>query len=505
MAKYAHSDRPVRLSAQDIDYIARVVATEVPVGRDPLTYQRMVGGVVDTITNRLASGRYGKTVTDVLNERRAFSKITGPARLNPHGSVQNTPRAPRSVQNAVNEHLAKRQAGLPPAIGGALDYANPYYSDASNLRRWVNPMIEAGAKALGLGRSVHFHGLAPGNRSAPDTRISGPRGFMEKVDPSVTHSYDLPVPAPTRRSPYRPDEARSPSAPTNRTLRPQEQTYAAPLGPVERAPLGPASLRPDRPMPGGRIPGAPPPDFIRPMPTGPVKPDPVRANPVDPKVLAAYREYAQLRGLAPAQPAPTAVMRPPDPVLDVPGAPPPPLAAPQIQPPVQAPVVNPVQPRGYSVPPVAPSLPGDHLGNTWQDTPQGRAVTNRFGVTTIQRPDGTTASPGGPFGNMDTSKLGNLAKTGLGGGLGAMLGGAMAGPLGAMAGGAIGRELAGGGNPMSSGSGGGFLGGLFGTRDPWAGVRESSGRSTSPSTGSSSRSSSTSGSKRDTRDRPDYR
>ena len=103
----------IQLSDQDIDYIARVVATEVPGGvrRNPMEYNRMVGAVVDTVTNRLASGRYGKTVPEVLNQNRAFSKITGPKRLAPYGSVENTPRAPKYVQNAVNEHLASRRAG----------------------------------------------------------------------------------------------------------------------------------------------------------------------------------------------------------------------------------------------------------------------------------------------------------------------------------------------------------------------------------------------------------
>ena len=171
----------VSLSDQDIEYISRVVATEVPewINRQhPDVYRDMVAAVTDTITNRLASGRYGKRIVDVVNQRSAFSKINGPATLEPYGSVQNTPRASATARQTVYEHLADRNRDAPSLIGGYLDYANPFYSSPSNLLEWINPMIAAGALKLGIGQAVHYHGLAPGNKPAPNYVLRTPAGFM---------------------------------------------------------------------------------------------------------------------------------------------------------------------------------------------------------------------------------------------------------------------------------------------------------------------------------------
>lgn len=155
----------VNLTQQDIDYIARVVDTEVPrsIARtNPAEYERMVQAVTDTVVNRVASDRFPNSVTGVLNQNRQFSKVTGPSRLDPYGSVQRTPRAPADVRTAVSTHIANRVQGTPSIIGGAVNYANPNVSDRSNLNGWVNPMIEAGARAFGVGQNVHYHGNAPG-------------------------------------------------------------------------------------------------------------------------------------------------------------------------------------------------------------------------------------------------------------------------------------------------------------------------------------------------------
>lgn len=157
--------RTINLTDRDIDYISRVVDTEVPRSiqrRDPAVYRDMVRAVVDTVTNRLASEGYPKSVTGVLNQRRQFSKITGPSSLDPYGSVQNTPVASQVTQDLVREHIGNRVAGGEPIIGDAVNYANPNFSSKSNLSGWINPMIEAGAKKLGLGNAIHWHGNAPG-------------------------------------------------------------------------------------------------------------------------------------------------------------------------------------------------------------------------------------------------------------------------------------------------------------------------------------------------------
>lgn len=164
----------VNLTQRDIDYISRVVDTEVPRSlqrKNPEEYSRMVRAVVDTVTNRMASGRFPSSATGVLNQRRQFSKITGPSSLNPYGSVQNTPRAPEAVRNIVADHVASRAAGSPSTIGGSLNYANPNYSSRRNLG-WINDMINAGAQKLGIGKAVHYHGNAPGTQPVGEYSVA---------------------------------------------------------------------------------------------------------------------------------------------------------------------------------------------------------------------------------------------------------------------------------------------------------------------------------------------
>lgn len=372
--------------------------------------------------------------------------------------------------------------------GRRLDWANP--KDLPVFKEIVQRAKAAGITGIGAGPgymrpgSMHLGFGSPMTWGAGGRSKNAPGWLSEAYNSASVARPQLPI---------------TPSNPPLPTPRPTAPLNAAPTESIRRQPLGPASLPPDRMMPSGLLPNAPV-DRIRPMPGGTLP-----QTGVDPRMLAAYQQMAQSRMAAPVNP----VQQPQLAAPQQPAAPPlgPPRQVrnyPIYQAPIpQTPVQQPVAP---SAPSAAPSLPSDHLGNTWQDGPMGRSITNRFGVTTIQRPDGTTASPGGPFGNMDTSRMGGMVRTGLGGGLGAMLGGAVAGPIGGIVGGAIGRELANGRNQSNSGGLGGLLGGMFGgsQRDPWAGQRESS-RSTSQSSGSSRSSSSSSGSRRDTRDRPDYR
>lgn len=178
----------VHLTQRDVDYISRVVDTEVPrsiARRNPAEYNRMVRAVVDTVTNRMASGQFPSTATGVLNQRRQFSKITGPGSLNPYGSVQKAPRAPAEVKSLVMDHVAARAAGAPPTIGGALNYANPHFSSKSNLG-WIGDMISAGAEKLGVGKSVHYHGNAPGTKPVGDYTLSAesmPGSFVPRPTP----------------------------------------------------------------------------------------------------------------------------------------------------------------------------------------------------------------------------------------------------------------------------------------------------------------------------------
>lgn len=239
----------VDLSQQDIDYIGRVVATEVPSGlrrTNPREYARMVGAVVDTMANRLAARKYGPSIEAVANQRRAFSKITGPRSLNPYGSVSKAPKAPKDVQATVNAHIAKRAQGVPSEVAGALDYANPHFSDLSNLRSWVNPMISAGALKLGQGLMTHFHGLAPGKQPAPDVGYRTPAGFMPEMEPGMARQIGIPTPSPKPSVPevekQREQRAMMAGAGVLGLDGRQSGTFSAPAGTITRGPALQAAL-----------------------------------------------------------------------------------------------------------------------------------------------------------------------------------------------------------------------------------------------------------------------
>ncbi len=155
----------IHLTSKDIDNLNRVVATEVDhrlATSHPKEYAQQVRGVVDTILNRLASGRWGDTVASVANAKNQFSAINGPTnkKYTVWGSVGKVPdsQVPGFMKNVVSSWLTKRTAGEPSSVGGGLNYANPQFSDAKNLG-WINALD--GPK-YGYGDSIHFHGTVKG-------------------------------------------------------------------------------------------------------------------------------------------------------------------------------------------------------------------------------------------------------------------------------------------------------------------------------------------------------
>lgn len=184
----------VQLTQRDIDYISRVVDTEVPPSlarTNPAEYERMVQAVVDTVTNRVASEQFPNRTVDVLNQDRQFSKISGPSRLDPYGSVQNAPRASQRAQDAVYDYVAARAQGAPRTAGGAVNYANPNYSSQRNLTSWIEPMVAAGAQAFGVGNSTHYHGNAPGMRNVDEYGLLA-EGIPSGNIPTPTFREDIP-------------------------------------------------------------------------------------------------------------------------------------------------------------------------------------------------------------------------------------------------------------------------------------------------------------------------
>ncbi|HAV4658488.1 TPA: hypothetical protein JIT99_10240 [Acinetobacter baumannii] len=169
----SRTGRTLQLSSQDIEDLIKVTSTEVVGSLKGEAFTKQTHGVVDTILNRVASGKWGDSVRDVANAKRQFTKITGPKsyktksgkviKLNPYGSVQNMPLKdvnPR-VRAEVLSYLERRANGQESSVGGHLNYANPYVSDKKNRDAWVDAFFEKSKKdglVFGSGKNVHGHG-----------------------------------------------------------------------------------------------------------------------------------------------------------------------------------------------------------------------------------------------------------------------------------------------------------------------------------------------------------
>ncbi len=126
-------------------------------------------GVIDTILNRVASGRlgpgqrhFGSTVSAVVNQRNQFSDVNGPIARDQHhrSSVEQIPvsQISQRVNDLVDSYLRDRENGEPSSVGTNLNYANPNYSDAVNLP-WINALS---GPRYGKGTAMHYHGTTPG-------------------------------------------------------------------------------------------------------------------------------------------------------------------------------------------------------------------------------------------------------------------------------------------------------------------------------------------------------
>ena len=145
----------LKLSSQDVTDLKKVVATEWD-KRSP----SQLKGIIDTVLNRVASGKWGNTVAGVANARSQFSDINGPVawRQGRH-SIGQVPigRVSARVGQLTERYLAMREGGVGSSVGDNLNYANPHYSDRKNLR-WINKLR---GPTLGSGVSIHRHGTTP--------------------------------------------------------------------------------------------------------------------------------------------------------------------------------------------------------------------------------------------------------------------------------------------------------------------------------------------------------
>lgn len=160
----------LKLSEQDIIDIMKVASTEVVPSLKGKAFEDQAAGVIDTILNRTASGKYGNGVRGVVNQRWAFSDINAP-RKGAYGSVQNVPmkRVSRRMENFVRKYLEERALGRESSVGLNVSYANPnYLGEASAAtKKWVREVEKQAEKTgqkFGAGKAIHVHGTPKADR-----------------------------------------------------------------------------------------------------------------------------------------------------------------------------------------------------------------------------------------------------------------------------------------------------------------------------------------------------
>lgn len=168
--KNAVTGRVLKLSEQDIVDIMKVASTEVVGSLKGKNFEQQAAGVIDTILNRTASGKYGKNVREVVNQRWAFSDINAP-RKGAYGSVQNVPmkRVSKRMENYVRKYLEERALGRESSVGLNVSYANPnYLGEASAAtKKWVREVEKQAEKTgqkFGAGKAIHVHGTPKADR-----------------------------------------------------------------------------------------------------------------------------------------------------------------------------------------------------------------------------------------------------------------------------------------------------------------------------------------------------
>ena len=156
--------KELKLSEQDIVDIMKVASTEVVGSLKGKNFENQAAGVVDTILNRAASGKFGNSVREVINQKNAFSDINT-KRKTAYGKVQNVPtsRVSRRMELFVRSYIEKRAQGEKSIVGSNISYANPnFLGEASKAtKKWVAE-VERQAKEsgqiFGAGNAIHVHG-----------------------------------------------------------------------------------------------------------------------------------------------------------------------------------------------------------------------------------------------------------------------------------------------------------------------------------------------------------
>ena len=158
----------------DQELLARTIMAEA--GGEP--YQGQLG-VASVVNNRLRSPQYPNSMRDVLMQPKQFSAWNGVTGAN--GGVGGNNAWQGDIPPDVNQLAANVLAGMyEDPTGGALNYANPAHSDASNLP-WIHGM--SGQTQIGN----HLFGTAGG----------GGGTYQPEVGQATVSAMNAPAEPPT--------------------------------------------------------------------------------------------------------------------------------------------------------------------------------------------------------------------------------------------------------------------------------------------------------------------
>ncbi|PSM16113.1 tape measure protein [Nitratireductor sp. StC3] len=176
--------KQITLTPQEITDLKKTLMTEWVTSQGDAQGK----GIIDTILNRRASGKWGDSVTDVVNARKQFSDVNGPPAWK-HGrrSVDdlsvNDPRYARASR-LVDEYLPQRAAGTPSIVGDHLNYANRAASTPNNFG-WIDKLDGPKLGAHRHGTTADLQRFRPGEYGI---NLPGQSMLAGTPDPMTTGS-----------------------------------------------------------------------------------------------------------------------------------------------------------------------------------------------------------------------------------------------------------------------------------------------------------------------------
>ena len=178
----------ILIDDRGLDLLSRVAMSEVGhFGRHgKKQLEGGLAGVVDTIINRVAHPKFPNSLEGVVNAPKQFSAI------NDIGTWEKLPAPSATVANIVKAHVVARCKGHASAIRGAVNFLNPFSSDASALRSWGQHVVDNAVAVYGdeAAHDVHFHGFAPGTNPPP------PYALAHKTELQLFSGTGEPIAAP---------------------------------------------------------------------------------------------------------------------------------------------------------------------------------------------------------------------------------------------------------------------------------------------------------------------